>query len=275
MLAKRWATALIMLAGFLASLFLFSPPAWAILLLVLLLLGTREWGKLSGFGTAGSALYALGSGLLGGAIYLFGTHYHAWIYLAATTFWLVLAPLWLTFRWRLNHALLRAVSGWLILVPLVLAMLDLRAYSPLLLLLLMAVVWIGDSAAFFSGKRFGRRKLAPGISPGKTWEGVAGAWLAVTLYALIILLLAASQGHVHAFADAWLPLVLLAWLLLYLSILGDLFESWVKRLAGVKDSGTLLPGHGGLLDRIDALTPSLPIAALIVLHGNALYRSVS
>ncbi len=274
MLAKRWATALTLLAGFLACLFWLPEPAWIGVLLLPLVLGAREWGALSGFKPLGSGLYALSCALLGGAIYVFGMHYHVAIYLAATAFWLVLAPLWLTFGWQLNNVLIRIVSGWLILLPLVLAMFDLRAYSPVLLLLLMAVVWIGDSAAFFSGKRFGKRKLAPGISPGKTWEGVAGAWLAVTLYAAIILLVAESQGRAHAFADGWLPLALLAWLLLYLSILGDLFESWIKRLAGAKDSGTLLPGHGGLLDRIDALTSSLPVAALIVLHGNELYRIV-
>jgi phosphatidate cytidylyltransferase len=274
MLAKRWATALTLLAGFLACLFWLPESGWAGVLLLALVLGAREWAVLSGFKPLGSGLYALSCALLGGAIYVYGTHYHALIYLAATAFWLVLAPLWLTFGWRLNNPVIRILSGWLILLPLVLAMLDLRAYSPLLLLLLMAVVWIGDSAAFFTGKRYGKRKLAPAISPGKTWEGVAGAWLAVTLYAAIILLVAEYQGRPHAFADGWLPLALLAWLLLYLSILGDLFESWIKRLAGAKDSGTLLPGHGGLLDRIDALTPSLPIAALIVLHGDALYRAV-
>ena len=274
MLAKRWATALTLLAGFLACLFWLPEPAWISVLLLPLVLGAREWAVLSGFTPLGSGLYALSSALLGGAIYIFGTHDHAAIYLAATAFWLVLAPLWLRFGWQLNNGLIRIFSGWLILLPLVLAMVDLRAYSPVLLLLLMAVVWIGDSAAFFSGKRFGKRKLAPAISPGKTWEGVAGAWLAVTLYAAIILLVVEYQGRVNAFADGWLPLALLAWLLLYLSILGDLFESWIKRLAGAKDSGKLLPGHGGLLDRIDALTPSLPIAALIVLHGNALYRAV-
>jgi phosphatidate cytidylyltransferase len=274
MLAKRWATALTLLAGFLACLFWLPEPAWTLVLLLPLVLGAREWGALSGFKPLGSVVFALGSALLGAAMYVWGGPYHALVYLAATAFWVLLAPLWLVFGWRLDNILIRIVSGWLILLPLVLAMLDLRAYSPVVLLLLMGVVWIGDSAAFFSGKRFGKRKLAPGISPGKTWEGVAGAWLAVTLYAAIILLVAESQGRAHAFADGWLPLALLAWLLLYLSILGDLFESWIKRLAGAKDSGTLLPGHGGLLDRIDALTSSLPVAALIVLHGNELYRVV-
>ena len=274
MLAKRWATALTLLAGFLACLFWLPEPAWTLVLLLPLVLGAREWGILSGFKPLGNALFALSCALLGGAIYLWGAQQHALVYLAATAFWVLLVPLWLVFGWRLDNVLIRIVSGWLILLPLVLAMFDLRAYSPVLLLLLMAVVWIGDSAAFFSGKRFGKRKLAPGISPGKTWEGVAGAWLAVTLYAAIILLVAESQGRAHAFADGWLPLALLAWLLLYLSTLGDLFESWIKRLAGAKDSGTLLPGHGGLLDRIDALTSSLPVAALIVLHGNELYRIV-
>ena len=274
MLAKRWATALTLLAGFLACLFWLSQPAWTLVLLLPLLLGAREWGALSGFGTLGSIAFALSCGVLGGAIFVWGAPYHALIYLAAAAFWLLLAPLWLTFGWRLNGVVLRTLSGWLILLPMVLAMVDLRNYSPLVLLLLMAVVWIGDSAAFFAGKRFGKHKLAPGISPGKTWEGVAGALLGVTVYAVAILLLAQHHGHLASLADWGLPLILLGWLLLYLGILGDLFESWIKRLAGAKDSGKLLPGHGGLLDRIDALTPSLPIAALIVLHGNTLYRGV-
>jgi phosphatidate cytidylyltransferase len=131
-----------------------------------------------------------------------------------------------------------------------------RERSPWLLLGVMALVWIADSAAYYAGRRFGRRKLAPGISPGKSWEGVAGAGIALALYASAIS---------AAIVGLRIPVALaLSAALLYFSILGDLFESWMKRLAGVKDSGTILPGHGGVLDRIDALTAALPIAAGIL-----------
>jgi len=115
----------------------------------------------------------------------------------------------------------------------------------------MAVVWIADTAAYFAGRQFGRLKLAPVISPGKTWEGVAGAWGALTLYAAALSQLAGMP---------FLSLFLMVSGLLVLSVLGDLFESWIKRVAGRKDSGNVLPGHGGVLDRIDALMPTLPIA---------------
>jgi phosphatidate cytidylyltransferase len=119
------------------------------------------------------------------------------------------------------------------------------------LLGVMAVVWIADTAAYFSGRHFGRHKLAPAISPGKTWEGVAGALVALALYAGAASLLAGMP---------LLGLLLMVSGLLYVSVLGDLFESWIKRVSGMKDSGSTLPGHGGVLDRIDALTSTLPIA---------------
>jgi phosphatidate cytidylyltransferase len=127
-----------------------------------------------------------------------------------------------------------------------------------MLLALLGVVWIADSAAFFAGRRFGRTKLAPTISPGKTWEGVVGAFVAVLLYALIL-----QQVVFPGVAGFQFPgLYILVLCMTALGILGDLFESWMKRQAGVKDSGTLLPGHGGVLDRIDALTAAVPLAAL-------------
>jgi phosphatidate cytidylyltransferase len=115
----------------------------------------------------------------------------------------------------------------------------------------LAIVWIADTAAYFSGRRFGRHKLAPAISPGKTWEGVAGALGALALYAVALGPLAGLP---------LLPLLVIVSALLYVSVLGDLFESWIKRVSGMKDSGAMLPGHGGVLDRIDALTSTLPIA---------------
>ena len=275
MLSKRWATALTLLAGFLACLFLLPQPWWVLVMTAPLVFGAREWGRLSGFAAPVANGYALASMALAALVYVWGNTYHMQIYLAALAFWLFAAPLWLAFGWRLQQPLLRVLSGWLVLLPLWLALVDLRAYSAFGLLLLMGIVWIADSAAYFTGKRFGRRKLAAQISPGKTWEGAAGAWLAVTLYALVVLGVAAMLGRVQYPADWLLPLALFVWLVFYLSILGDLFESWIKRLAGAKDSGNLLPGHGGMLDRIDALTPTLPIAALMLLHGQLLTRALT
>jgi phosphatidate cytidylyltransferase len=118
------------------------------------------------------------------------------------------------------------------------------------------VVWTADVAAYFAGRAFGRHKLAPEISPGKTWEGVIGAALAVSVYWSLVAALVPEFGSHFVSGLVWVLLLTVA------SIQGDLFESWMKRLAGLKDSGRLLPGHGGLLDRVDALTSTLPFAAL-------------
>jgi phosphatidate cytidylyltransferase len=147
------------------------------------------------------------------------------------------------------------------------AVVALQTRSPGVLLAMMAIVWIADTAAYFAGRRFGRRKLAPSISPGKTWEGVYGALAAVAIYALLLVPLAAAAGYTRPLdaiaAAIWVALTLL---LTGLSIIGDLFESQLKRQRGVKDSGAILPGHGGVLDRIDALTAAMPPAALIAHH---------
>jgi phosphatidate cytidylyltransferase len=131
----------------------------------------------------------------------------------------------------------------------------------------MATVWIADIAAYFFGRRFGRRKLAPNVSPGKTWEGLYGALAATAVYAgaWIGLFRGATPAAVRdlPWSPVWMIILLEA--LAVLSVLGDLFESAMKRQAGLKDSGSLLPGHGGVLDRIDALTPVLPVAALVLM----------
>jgi phosphatidate cytidylyltransferase len=122
---------------------------------------------------------------------------------------------------------------------------------------LLCIVWIADTGAYFAGRTFGRHKLAPSISPGKTWEGVAGGAACVALYVFVLQATGAGAAGPLAGAPGWA----LAVTLTALSVLGDLFESLVKRQAGAKDSGTLLPGHGGVLDRIDGLTSTLPVAA--------------
>ncbi len=139
-------------------------------------------------------------------------------------------------------------------------------HSPQYLLSVMVLVWIADIGAYFAGKAFGKHKLAPSISPGKSWEGAFGGWLAV-------LVLAAAGAMLPALADTFAARVQIRWgwlgfaaimtLLVAASIVGDLFESQLKRRVSMKDSSNLLPGHGGVLDRIDALIPTLPLAVLI------------
>ncbi|WP_426114342.1 phosphatidate cytidylyltransferase [Massilia sp. PWRC2] len=148
------------------------------------------------------------------------------------------------------------------------AIVTLYRHSALYLLSVLVLVWIADIGAYFSGKAFGKRKLAPSISPGKSWEGAIGGACAVLLLAGAAVLSGAAlfadtfPVHVQArFGWGGLALVLIA--IVALSVCGDLFESQLKRRAGVKDSSALLPGHGGVLDRIDALVPVLPLAALI------------
>jgi len=167
-------------------------------------------------------------------------------------FWVVLAPLWMWRGVQPNQTIWTGAAGFAVLVPAALAMVRLE---PLVVLLVLVLVWIADSTAYFVGRAWGRHKLAPAISPGKTWEGVAGGLIGAALYAIIIAF----------FTDlgASLALIATALLLGMVSIVGDLFESAVKRQAGVKDSGSLLPGHGGILDRIDSATATLPIAALV------------
>jgi phosphatidate cytidylyltransferase len=125
----------------------------------------------------------------------------------------------------------------------------------------MALVWVADVSAYFAGRTFGRHKLAPTISPGKTWEGVAGAVVGVLIYGGIVFTFTPLAGSLPLATPL---LVLLLMLLTAVSVMGDLFESLLKRQAGIKDSSNLLPGHGGVLDRIDALTSTLPLAALIL-----------
>jgi phosphatidate cytidylyltransferase len=191
----------------------------------------------------------------------------SWICGAATVFWLLVAPAWLVSGQRVTSRPVLAVVGWLVLIATWVAVVALQTRSPGVLLAMMAIVWIADTAAYFAGRRFGRRKLAPSISPGKTWEGVYGALAAVAIYALLLVPLAAAAGYTRPLdaiaAAIWVALTLL---LTGLSIIGDLFESQLKRQRGVKDSGAILPGHGGVLDRIDALTAAMPPAALIAHH---------
>lgn len=269
MLKSRVITAIILLVLLLAALFALPPTAWAVLIVVMVMQGAIEWSRLSGFTGGKARLYwgltlLLMAGLLwvdAGIAEAQHLHIHLFVYAVSALLWLIVVPAWLMVGWKIRQPALMALTGWAVLVPTGLAMLDMRALSPWMLLFVMCLVWVADIAAYFAGRKFGKRKLAPSISPGKTWEGVMGALLGVSVY--VILAWSFSTDFAHR---EMLPILLLAsWLWVGLAVIGDLFESAVKRQAGVKDSGALLPGHGGLLDRIDALTSTLPLAALALL----------
>jgi len=271
----RILTALVLIPVTIAALFFLPPPEWAAITLVIVALASREWAVLTGYRKLNGLLLVAGTVLIG-ACMLF-TRWSGFdadggwpealvvsICGAATLFWVVIAPAWLYFGWRIESKIVLTLVGWLALTATWVAVVQLQARSPALLLALMAIVWIADSAAYFAGRRFGKRKLAPSISPGKTWEGVYGGLIAVAVYALALLPFAGEAGYsapiLAPTVIAWAALVLG---LAGLSVVGDLFESQLKRHRGVKDSGKLLPGHGGVLDRIDALMAALPPAALI------------
>lgn len=145
------------------------------------------------------------------------------------------------------------------------ASLVLFQHSPLYLLSVMMIVWVADISAYFIGKKFGRHKLARSISPNKSWEGVIGGWLVVLMMTTIIVIYFKNSTflmHIY-FKLGWFYFIFILTLLVAISIVGDLFESQLKRRLSIKDSGHLLPGHGGILDRIDSMIPVLPLAVLI------------
>jgi phosphatidate cytidylyltransferase len=274
MLKTRILTALVLVPLVLFALFGLGARGWGVVTLAVVVIAAGEWARLSRFGQVGSLLFVAGMLALGASLLFAGAGSFSadqgWPGIVvvslcgvATLFWIFIAPPWLYFGWRIESQPVLALVGGLLLIATWVAVVQVRTRAPGLLLALMAIVWVADTAAYFTGRRFGRRKLAPSISPGKTWEGVYGAMFAVAVYSLVLLGSAPVEfvrSVTVGSAVAWIALALL---LAGLSMVGDLFESQMKRQRGVKDSGRLLPGHGGVLDRIDALIAAMPGAALV------------
>ena len=258
MLKTRLLTSLLLVAALVAALVYLPPVYWYMLMLVTVSIGAWEWAGMSGLAKPTKLIYAsllLVPGLL---IVFYKPQLLQmlilWGILIAAVFWLFIAPILLISKAQIRNRLVLSIIGLIVILPFGLSMLALRELNPLLLLLFMVAVWIADSAAYFVGKKFGKHKLAPMISPGKTWEGVVGAWVAVSVYGVILCYLT-HQSY-------WF--ILMLWGVTVISIMGDLLESLFKRQAGVKDSGSLLPGHGGILDRIDGLTSSMPLVTFLI-----------
>jgi phosphatidate cytidylyltransferase len=270
MLKARVITALILVAILLPSVFWLPQLYWALLVAGFIGIAAWEWGALLGWN--GRSRILLGGSVAGLCAIMtlvdpsalgIGEYQpvQAWVFLLyglSTAFWCLLIPFWLKQRWALS-GVFGLLVGAVVLLPTWLAMVQLRAMDPAVLLAAFAVVWVADIAAYFAGRRFGKKKLAPNISPGKTWEGAYGATAGVMIYGLVL-------GHLYLADRVSLPLWLVVLLVVTaISIIGDLFESLLKRKAGIKDSSNILPGHGGVLDRIDSLTSTLPLLAFATL----------
>lgn len=267
MLKTRVATAVVLLAILLSALFSHSFVFFAVVATAFF--AAAAWESFRLFGNRhpaiGAALwtvafaYLLFKGDPSGATLVFGLCAAIWAVRLAPSLAIGLPPLE-----GFGNRLLNSIYG-IAIIGCFLAIAVLFTHSASYLLSVMAIVWVADIGAYFAGKAFGKRKLAPSISPGKSWEGALGGWLAV-------LIVAAAATTLPALGDIFASRVQATWgwsgffvvmtLLVIASIVGDLFESQLKRRAGMKDSSNLLPGHGGVLDRIDALIPALPIAVL-------------
>lgn len=290
MLITRVITAVLLLCALLPALFWLSPLLWRVAVCAVLIVAAWEWARIARLPGKWVWPYALATGAAGALLLLGHTTHgveatllnggaHAMgravgeaaaavrtAYGIAFVFWLLAVPVLFATGARPGNTW-GALAGWCVLLPFAAAAADLRDLGPWLLISVMALVWIADIAAYFAGRAFGRRKLAPSISPGKTWAGAVGGVAAVALYAL-------ANWHygnpLLAGEPLWRVLVLAGGLLATVSIIGDLFESAMKRAAGLKDSSQLLPGHGGVMDRIDSLTSTLPVAALLLIWSGKL-----
>lgn len=250
MLKKRVLTAVIALAVLFIVLFVVPPAVAEAVIALVVIAGAWEW---SGFLEAKSqgprtAFMILIVVLIGGAAAL-NAEQGAIVVQAALAWWLV-AFIWTFFYPTAIPLPLRWICGVLVLIPLYVAIIELYRVGPLMLLFALLIVWAADIGAFFSGKAFGRVKLAPGISPGKTWEGVIGGLV------LVVLLTIGRSFVIESDLTILVPFCLAV---AAISIVGDLTVSMFKRTAGVKDSGSLFPGHGGILDRIDSVAAATPL----------------
>ncbi len=271
MLLQRVITALVLLAILLPALFASNPIWFALLTLVMIAAAGWEWSRLNG--KPGAAALMFGAALAAvcaATFYVVGFQVPTWCWWLAGGLWVLGGVRALAVGvagWPRLSPALRLLLGAVLLWAAWLALVVARQRGINFLLSAMCLVWMADVAAYFAGKTFGRRKLAPAISPGKSWEGAIGGLVGVIVLGVawvhvIDVRLPVDSPSMYTVLVQRLGLVsLLALVFLSaMSVVGDLFESLVKRAAGAKDSSQLLPGHGGVLDRVDALLPVLPLA---------------
>jgi phosphatidate cytidylyltransferase len=263
MLKQRIITALILLPLVVLAILYLPHPAFALLWAVVLNLAAWEWSALSRLRSSASRitwLFVIDAALLALWFNINVSVITDSVMLLAAGFWVVVAVSLIFDITRrmadLSAMAYRAVSitaGVLVIVPAWLALVLLHASQTSSVLLIFCLVWSADTGAYFAGRRFGKRKLAPSISPGKSWEGVIGGLL---LSLALVYVWSVMGGIPQAEQVAFMIIAMIA---VMTSIYGDLLESVFKRVSGIKDSGQILPGHGGAMDRLDSITAAGPI----------------
>ncbi|MGJ8693304.1 MAG: phosphatidate cytidylyltransferase [Thalassotalea sp.] len=285
MLIKRVLTALVLAPATIFAIFYLPLSYFALMLVILIAIGAWEWGPLMGFNSIGrrSAFVLSNIAILAGlwtvlppnelwvetGVLSDNVEYILWL---AVAWWCFSAFLTYVYprcsRFWSSHRSVRGVFGWLTLLPTWLAFMVLRSHEyaestyhgAQLIMFLFLLVWSADVGAYFVGKSLGKRKLLPNVSPGKTIEGFLGGTICACIMVSILGFIIEWQSQ------QYLTAIAITFVITTISVLGDLNESMFKRQAGVKDSGTILPGHGGILDRIDSLTATAPIFALCYLY---------
>jgi phosphatidate cytidylyltransferase len=278
MLKQRVITALVMMLVLLPALFYPSPVPFCGIAVLMLGAAAWEWGRLVGCGP----LASVGAGVLCAGMNL-ASWYAGWLDQRMPMLWGVVGGLWVLLGaavlrggvadWSAVPRAARLLGGLVALWLAWLAVAQARVVGVNFLLSVMSLVWAADISAYFAGRawggRFSRAKLAPSISPGKSWEGVWGGMVGVLVLAGVWLWADHASGvavpslYSLVYARAWWLLPITMLFMAAMSVVGDLVESLIKRSAGVKDSSGLLPGHGGVLDRLDALLPTLPLAMML------------
>jgi phosphatidate cytidylyltransferase len=258
MLIKRILTALILVPLLLLAIFYLPIQGFVLLTGILCLQAAWEWTSLMKIDDVKLKLmYIILIALLGfGSLLISDID----IFTLAFCWWLMAFILILSYPKHLQplygNRLMQAFMGVMVIIPTFDALKFIRHMGIDTLLFLFILIWLADSAAYFVGRKWGTKRLAPIVSPGKSWQGFYAALITGLLFTVATLWYQQVPKHI------WWAVIVVALCTVLFSIVGDLFESLIKRQAGVKDSGSLLPGHGGLLDRIDSLTAAAPIFAL-------------
>ena len=260
MIKQRAISASILLAITLALIFLLPTKIFNLVCAALIVFSSWEWAKISGWNKIWQQLvYCLSTGLL---IFLSQYSSNRMALVGVGITWWLIAILLIKDYPKSKDAwcktTLKLIIGWLVLIPTWTAIVILKDKNTLLLLYLLSLVWIADITAYFFGMWFGCNKLAPAISPKKTWQGVIGGFLSITIFSVAVTWIA-KYSLINQLAFIFISLLTFA-----ISVIGDLLESIFKRESGLKDSGNIIPGHGGIMDRIDSLTAAAPVFTFLL-----------